>query len=222
MSQPTQTYKRSLAGSVGAGLSSVFNAGGRTYYILEHKVSSQYHRAGEAQEIIVDQIEIGRDPKCQVQFDENFKTVSRRHAAIVRDGENWKLVQLSNTNQTFLNGRPVVKEWYLQNGDEIQLSVNGPKLGFIVPTGNKSKTGSIALSRRLSLFRQQALKPYKTAMAVMSTVIVLLIAGGVSYGIIDHKNDLKKEEWTKAQIDDAKQQVEQAKQELAEIGRAHV
>ena len=219
MSQPTQTYKRSLAGSVGAGLSSVFNAGGRTYYILEHKVSSQYHHAGEAQEIIVDQIEIGRDPKCQVQFDENFKTVSRRHAAIVRDGENWKSVQLSNTNQTFLNGRPVVKEWYLQNGDEIQLSVNGPKLGFIVPTGNKSKTGSIALSRRLSLFRQQALKPYKTAMAVMSTVIVLLIAGGVSYGIIDHKNDLKKEEWTKAQIDDAKQQVEQAKQELAEANK---
>ncbi len=191
MSQPTQTYKRSLAGSVGAGLSSVFNAGGRTYYILEHKVSSQYHRAGEAQEIIVDQIEIGRDPKCQVQFDENFKTVSRRHAAIVRDGENWKLVQLSNTNQTFLNGRPVVKEWYLQNGDEIQLSVNGPKLGFIVPSGNKSKTGSIALSRRLSLFRQQALKPYKTAMTAMAVFIVLLIAGGVTYGVLDHKQDEK-------------------------------
>ena len=194
MSQPTQTYKRSLAGSVGAGLSSVFNAGGRTYYILEHKVSSQYHRAGEAQEIIVDQIEIGRDPKCQVQFDENFKTVSRRHAAIVRDGDNWKLVQLSNTNQTFLNGHPVANEWYLQNGDEIQLSVNGPKLGFIVPTGNKSKTGSIALSRRLSLFRQQALKPYKTAMAVMATLIVLLIAGGTTWGIYDYKQDVKREQ----------------------------
>lgn len=194
MSQPTQTYKRSLAGSVGAGLSSVFNAGGRTYYILEHKVSSQYHRAGEAQEIIVDQIEIGRDPKCQVQFDENFKTVSRRHAAIVRDGDNWKLVQLSNTNQTFLNGHPVANEWYLQNGDEIQLSVNGPKLGFIVPTGNKSKTGSIALSRRLSLFRQQALKPYKTAMAVMATLIVLLIAGGTTWGIYDYKQDGKREQ----------------------------
>ncbi len=194
MSQPTQTYKRSLAGSVGAGLSSVFNAGGRTYYILEHKVSSQYHRAGEAQEIIVDQIEIGRDPKCQVQFDEHFKTVSRRHAAIVRDGDNWKLVQLSNTNQTFLNGHPVANEWYLQNGDEIQLSVNGPKLGFIVPTGNKSKTGSIALSRRLSLFRQQALKPYKTAMAVMATLIVLLIAGGTTWGIYDYKQDGKREQ----------------------------
>ena len=228
MAQQTQTYKRSLAGSVGAGLNSVFSAGGRTYYILEHKVSSQYHRAGEAQEIIVDQIEIGRDPKCQVQFDENFKTVSRRHAAIVRDGDNWKLIQLSQTNQTFLNGRPVANEWYLQNGDEIQLSVNGPKLGFIVPSGNKSKTGSIALSRRLSLFRQQALKPYKTAMAVMATLIVLLIAGGVTWGIIDHKQDLERAELTEEQIrvaeeraEEAIRQAEEAEQKIIEMGKKY-
>ena len=186
MSQPTQTYKRSLSGSVGAGLSSIFSGGGRTYFILEHKVSSKYHKAGEAQEIIVDQIELGRDSKCQVQFDESFKTVSRRHAAIVRDGDNWKLIQLSHTNTTFLNGRPVKNEWYLQNGDEIQLSVNGPKLGFIIPSGNKAKTGSIGLSRRLSLFRQQALKPYKTAMTVMAVAIVVLIGGGIGMGVYYH------------------------------------
>lgn len=214
MSQPTQTYKRSLAGSVGAGLSSVFNAGGRTYYILEHKVSSKYHRAGEAQEIIVDQIEIGRDPKCQVQFDENFKTVSRRHAAIVRDADNWKLIQLSQTNQTFLNGRPVANEWYLQNGDEIQLSVNGPKLGFIVPTGNKSKTGSIALSRRLSLFRQQALKPYKTAMAILSVLLVLAIGGGVWSVVNANKKIVEITETTQAQLDAAKQRGEEMQAQL--------
>ncbi len=200
MAQATQAYKRSLSGSVGAGLSSVFNGSGRTYYILEHKVSSKYHKAGEAQEIIVDQIELGRDSKCQVQFDESFQTVSRRHAAIVRDGENWKLIQLSKTNTTFLNGHPVQNEWYLQNGDEIQLSVNGPKLGFIIPTGNKAKTGSIGLSRRLSLFREQALRPYKAAMAVMGAVIVLLIAGGVTYGVLDHMGDVKREKMTAAQI----------------------
>jgi len=183
MAQETQAYKRSLSGSVGAGLSSVFSRGGRTYYILEHKVSSKYHKAGEAQEIIVDQIELGRDSKCQVQFDESFQTVSRRHAAIVRDGANWKLVQLSKTNTTFLNGRPVQNEWYLQNGDEIQLSVNGPKLGFIIPSGNKATTGSIGLSRRLSLFRQQALKPYKTAMSIMAASIAVLLCGGIGYGI---------------------------------------
>ncbi len=179
MSQPTQnTYKRSFAGSVGAGMGSLFNASGKKYFILEHKVSSKYHRAGESQQIIVDQIELGRDDKCQVRFDESFTTVSRRHAAIVRDGDNWKLIQLSKTNTTFLNGHPVKNEWYLQNGDEIQLSVNGPKLGFIIPSGEKSTVKSINFTARMNLFAQQALRPYKTAVAVLAVVLLLSLSGG--------------------------------------------
>lgn len=81
-------YKRTVAGSVGAGVAAVFNATGRQYYILEHKTESLYHHAGESQKIIVDQVELGRDSACQVRFDEAFETVSRRHAAIVKEGEN--------------------------------------------------------------------------------------------------------------------------------------
>ena len=187
----TQPYHRSFAGSVGAGMGSVFNPGGRKYYILEHKVSTRYHRAGENQEIIIDQIELGRNSHCQVRFDESFGTVSRRHAAIVRDGDNWKLVQISQTNTTLLNGRPIKNEWYLQNGDEIQLAVNGPKLSFIVPSGKKSTVGSIGLTRRLSLFRQQALRPYKNAIAVLSCLLLLLAMGG-GYKLYDlHNENLK-------------------------------
>lgn len=199
MAQTTQ-YKRSFAGSVGAGLGSLMNGKGKTYFILEHKVSSSYHKAGEAQEIIVDQIELGRDSRCQVRFDESFSTVSRRHAAIIRDGDNWKLVQLSQTNQTFLNGHPVQKEWYLQNGDEIQLAVNGPKLGFIIPTGNKSTVGSIGLSRRLSLFRQQALMPYKKAMWVMAAILIFAIVG-CSYFFMYQRNIITEQSQQIAVID---------------------
>lgn len=180
MAQPTQPYKRSLAGSLGAGMGSLFGGSGKRFYVLEHKVSSKYHKAGDTQEIIVDQIEMGRDPKCQIRFDESFTTVSRRHAAIVKDGDNWKLVQLSQSNSTLLNGKRVQKEWYLQNGDEIQLSVNGPKLGFIIPPGNAGKVGSIALSRRFSLFRQQALRPYKQALTALSVILALAIGGFTS------------------------------------------
>lgn len=186
--QATKPYKSTLSGSIGAGMSSVFNPSGRRYYILEHKVSSRYHRAGEAQEIIVDQIELGRDSRCQVRFDDSFATVSRRHAAIVKDGDNWKLVQISKTNRTLLNGHPVQTEWYLQNGDEIQLSVNGPKLGFIVPTGKKATVGSIGLTRRLSLFRQQALRPYKQAIAVLSTILVLAVGGLTTWNVLMKKD----------------------------------
>lgn len=191
----TKPYKNTFSGSVGAGMGSLFNPGGRKYYILEHKVSSRYHKAGESQEIIVDNIEIGRDAHCQVRFDESFKTVSRHHAAIVRDGDNWKLVQISKTNRTLLNGHPVQTEWYLQNGDEIQLSINGPKLGFIIPTGKKSTVGSIGLTRRLSLFRQQALRPYKTAITVLSCVLVLCMCGG---GYVIYKQNEKLKDNTEA------------------------
>jgi len=191
-SQTTKPYRNTLSGSIGAGMGSLFAPGGKKYYILEHRVTSKYHRAGESQEIIVDNIELGRDPHCQVRFDESFKTVSRHHAAIVRDGDMWKLVQISKTNTTFLNGHPVRTEWYLQNGDEIQLSVNGPKLGFIVPTGKKSTVGSIGLTRRLSLFRQQALRPYKTAITVLSCFLVLAVSGG-SYAV--YKQSKENERW---------------------------
>lgn len=191
----TTSYKRSFAGSVGSGMKSVFGDKGRRFFILEHKVSSKYHKAGESQKIIVDEIEIGRDPRCQVRFDEDFSTVSRRHAAIVRDGDNWKLVQLSKTNSTYLNGHKVEKEWYLQNGDEIQLSTNGPKLGFITPAGDKGLVKSIGMTARLSLFRQQALRPYKTAVSILAACLIIGCGVGAYF-----LNEFNKENKAQAEL----------------------
>jgi cell division protein FtsB len=170
-------YKRTVAGSVGAGMGAIFNGSGRTYYILEHKTSSKYHSAGESQKIIIDQIEIGRDASCQVRYDESFDTVSRKHAAIVRDGNNWQLVHLSTSNPTLVNGRPIQGSYYLQSGDEIQLSVNGPRLGFIQPQGKQGLTSSIKLTERMNLFRQQALRPYRRAIWALSALLLLAIIG---------------------------------------------
>ena len=169
MNTKTVQYKRTLRSSVGAGVSALFNGDGRRFFILNHKDNSKYHKAGESQKIIIDQVELGRDSNCQVRFDdENFKTVSRRHAAIVKDGERWKLVHLSTTNSTLVNGVPVTTEKYLENGDEIQLSIGGPRMGFIVPAGKQSLVSSIKMTERLELFRKQALRPYKTALASMA------------------------------------------------------
>lgn len=184
MEQKTVQYKRTLRGSVGAGVGALFNGNGRRYFILEHKDSSKYHRAGESQKIIIDQVELGRDKNCQVRFDdESFPTVSRRHAAIVREGDKWKLIQLSTTNSTFLNGKPVTTEWFLENGDEIQLSVGGPRIGFIVPQGKQSLVSSIKMTERLNLFRKQALRPYKAAIVSLFVLLVLL---GCASGYVIH------------------------------------
>ena len=184
-------YKRTVAGSVGAGMGAIFNSSGRTYYILEHKTNSKYHSAGESQKIIIDQIEMGRDSSCQVRFDESFDTVSRKHAAIVRDGQNWQLIHLSTSNPTLVNGRPVEGSYYLQSGDEIQLSVGGPRMGFIVPQGKQALTSSIRLTERMNLFRQQALAPYRRAIWILATVLLLTIVG---FGIWNYKLHVKNEE----------------------------
>lgn len=184
MGNKTVQYKRTLRGSVGAGVGALFNGNGRRFFILEHKDASKYHKAGESQKIIIDQIELGRDNACQVRFDDDtFPTVSRKHAAIVKDGDRWKLIQLSQVNSTFLNGKPVTTEWYLENGDEIQLSVGGPRMGFIVPAGKQSLVSSIKMTERLELFRKQALKPYKTAIACLAIILVLAVGGLTAWNI---------------------------------------
>lgn len=185
MEKKTVQYKRTLRGSVGAGVGALFNGDGRRYYILEHKDASKYHKAGESQKIIIDQAELGRDANCQVRFDDSFMTVSRKHAAIVKEGEQWKLIHLSATNSTLLNGQSVSTERILQNGDEIQLSVGGPRMGFLVPAGKQSLVSSIKMTERLELFRKQALKPYKTAIACMFVLFVVMCGAGgyVMYGL---------------------------------------
>ena len=162
-------YKRTLRSTVGTGMSALAGGNGRRFYVLEHRDSSKYHKAGESQKIIIDQIELGCNPDCQVRFDqETWGVVSRRHAAIEREGNRWKLIHLSTTNSTFLNGRKIESEWYLENGDEIQLAVDGPRLGFIAPEGKQGLVSSIKMTERLELFRKQALKPYKRAIAAMA------------------------------------------------------
>ena len=184
----TVQYKRTLRGTMGAGASALLGGSGRRFYILEHRDASKYHKAGESQKIIIDQVELGRGADCQVRFDETFETVSRRHAAIVREGDRWKLVQLSTTNTTFLNGRPIESEWYLESGDEIQLAVGGPRLGFIVPAGKQSLVSSLRLTERMELFRKQALKPYKRAIAGLAAVLVLAVGGLGTWNIMLQKN----------------------------------
>jgi pSer/pThr/pTyr-binding forkhead associated (FHA) protein len=63
---------------------------------------------------------IGRGEDVDVQIPE--RGVSRLHAEIEIAGRSLELVHRSGTNQTFVNGFPVVDRVELENGDEIQLA----------------------------------------------------------------------------------------------------
>lgn len=173
----------SYSSEFGKTFSSGFSAlvkGKKNYYILEHLVGSKYHQAGENQEVMLDKIILGREKDCHVRFDESFSTVSRHHAKIVKEGDNWRLIQESKTNTTFLNGKAIQDSWYLQSGDEIQLAMNGPKLIFKIPT----ETAEFKFSQRLNSFKEQVIRPYQTAFIAVCCVIVLLMAGGITAGVM--------------------------------------
>ena len=63
--------------------------------------------------------EIGRSEECDISFPDDG-SLSRVHARLDRDGDDWMLVDLGSTNGTFVNGERI-NEVRLQPGDVIEL-----------------------------------------------------------------------------------------------------
>ena len=61
---------------------------------------------------------IGRDASSAICLDD--VTVSRKHAEIVSDGDNYQIVDLGSLNGTYLNSQPTSRE-RLVVGDEIHI-----------------------------------------------------------------------------------------------------
>jgi len=61
---------------------------------------------------------IGRDPQSEIFLDD--VTVSRKHAEVLRDGDNYVIVDLGSLNGTYLNSQPSNRE-RLVVGDEVQI-----------------------------------------------------------------------------------------------------
>jgi pSer/pThr/pTyr-binding forkhead associated (FHA) protein len=84
---------------------------------------------GEIQDFLDSEISLGRHPSCQVQFPKDLAIISRKHALITREGNQFKLSDQS-ANGTFLNGKRVT-EAYLKSGDVMIFAEGGPKVSFL-------------------------------------------------------------------------------------------
>lgn len=166
----------------------ILGGGNAPAYTLEHLTGSSKHSQGSFETIVIPYIEIGRDRSCAVQFGDDASTVSRKHAAIERSGNDVIIKNLSQTNPTLVNGRPVNNQYYLNNGDEIQLSMEGPRMRYNVSATGTAKMG---VTKRMNLVMQQAVKPYRAAVMGMAFVILLLAATGsffIYQGSVERKH----------------------------------
>lgn len=75
---------------------------------------------GKKFELSKDKITIGRDANHDITFD--IKEVSRKHASIVRRGNEYFVQDLGSTNGTFVNKKEVKGQYHLQPGDVVMLS----------------------------------------------------------------------------------------------------
>ena len=65
-----------------------------------------------------DEFIIGRSPESDVLLDDI--TVSRKHALLKKDGDDYRLLDAGSLNGSYLNGN-IVEEAILSNGDRIQI-----------------------------------------------------------------------------------------------------
>jgi two-component system NtrC family sensor kinase len=114
---------------------------------------------GSRFELTGERVTLGRDPANTIRLRD--PEMSRRHAEIRRDGEDYWLVDLGSSNGTFVNGRRI-SQHRLVNGDQIQIGGSlllftqpieesrtyGPQRVSIVPAGEEERKSRIVRSIR--------------------------------------------------------------------------
>lgn len=137
-------------------------------------------------------VTVGRDPQCGVQFGEDVPTVSRVHVALEPDQRGVVLRPLSRTNPTLVNGVSVSDPLRLQDGDEVQLSVEGPRLRFRVrsPSGWTPSPGGIRDPGELAPSRRGPRGPWTRWGAAGGLLLLSVFVGTWVLGLGSSRSDL--------------------------------
>src|SRR5262245_9679604 len=97
-----------------------------------------------------DEILVGR--RCDADIILASMSVSRHHAKLVGGKEGYSIIDLSNTNGTYVNGQRI-KQQQLRNGDRICLGQDRVELRYLTGASNSVSTarGSEAADLEKSL-----------------------------------------------------------------------
>ena len=76
-------------------------------------------RAGESFRPAGERTRIGRSPDCEIFLDD--VTVSRKHAVLIRNDDEFLIEDQGSLNGTFVNRRRIETATRLQSGDEVQI-----------------------------------------------------------------------------------------------------
>ncbi|MGB3227107.1 MAG: FHA domain-containing protein [Saprospiraceae bacterium] len=207
-------HKQGFAKTIGQGFSTIGGSSSVFYtlFYLDNTISKQ---AGQHDTIVVNEIFLGRDRDCLVRYDELKPTVSRKHAVIRWENGVVVLHHLSKTNSTYINDQEVFGQRPLQNGDVIKLSSDGPRMRFNIAESGQGLKG-MRMTERLSLFAKQGLRPYRNAIILLSTLL-LIVTSFASYYAIKANNQMEVIENKQKEMDSLSIKVKLAEKELNKL-----
>ena len=146
--------------------------GAAANFYIEYLEASAYHLRGEVQPVMGTEAFIGRESRCLIRFDtDHFPMVSREHAVIACEPAGFKLVHLSQTNATLVNGVSVVESCFLKDGDKLQFSEDGPCVVFRLSAKGKKPVSTTG----------RKLHSFKAITITVAAVLLAAAAGFIAY-----------------------------------------
>ena len=110
------------------------------------------HSASLPFQITKEIISLGRDPNGDVVFESSAAAmVSRKHAEIRRQNNEFTLNDNGSFNGTLVNGQRISTPTPLYHQDEIQFGMGGPVLRFVAPSLVAPKGASLAGQRSIAV-----------------------------------------------------------------------
>lgn len=101
--------------------------------------------------ITKDNIWLGRDPNGDIVFEANAVMVSRKHAEIRRQNNEFVIHDNGSFNGTLVNDQRISTPTPLYHNDQIQLGMGGPILRFNAPSRVAPKGASLAGQRSIAI-----------------------------------------------------------------------
>jgi hypothetical protein len=122
---------------------------------------------GQQQVAVTDQMNIGRDPACDLWVD--VDDVSRRHATVVAQASGWAVKDLGSRNGTFVNDQPVVTVTAIYHKDHVRFGATAD-YALYDPAHLRPQGAGAALAPTTTItpvaVTQSALTPSKTGKTI--------------------------------------------------------
>ena len=124
------------------------------------------HSASTSFKITKDIISLGRDPNGDVVFESSAAMVSRKHAEIRRQNNEFTINDNGSFNGTLVNEQRISTPTPLYHNDEIQLGLGGPVLRFAAPSRIAPEGANLAGQRSIAVGQMAKLPEQKGSQTI--------------------------------------------------------